>query len=123
MKKLLLSLAAIASVGTALPAAAQTWDHNRPAYQHNIPGVNRSINQREAVLLSRVNQARARRLITRNEAQRLRTELARIEAIEHQYRHRGLSRAEFNNLNARLDRVQVQLERAVHDFGRYGRHW
>jgi hypothetical protein len=123
MKKLLLSLAAVASVGTALPAAAQTWEHNRPAYEHNVPGVNRAINQREAVLRARVDQARARRHITAVQAQTLRAELRRIEAIEHQYRRRGLSRAEYNNLNTRLDRVQAQLDRAVHNHNRYGRRW
>jgi hypothetical protein len=122
MNKLLLSLAAVATVATAMPAAAQTWTYGRVAYEHNIPGLNRSINQREAVLIARIDQARARRQITRNEAQRLRTELARIEAVEHQYRRRGLTRAEYVSLNTRLDRVQVQLDRAIHDFGRFGRH-
>lgn len=124
MKRLLLSLAAVATVGTALPAAAQTWDH-RPAYEHehNVRGLNRLINQREANLLARVEHARARRLITRGEAAHLRAELRRIEMVEHQYRRRGLTRAEFNNLNLRLDRVQVQLDRAIHDFDDFGRRW
>lgn len=123
MKKLILSLAAVASVGAALPAAAQTWDHNRPAYQHNVPGLNRTVNQREAALLTRVDQVRTRRQITAVEAQTLRTELRRIEAVEQQYRRRGLTRAEFNNLNVRLDRVQNQLDRAVHNHNRFGRRW
>ena len=123
MKKLLLSMAAVATLGTAMPAAAQSWTYGRVAYEHNIPGPNRLINQREAVLAARIDQARARRQLTRNEAQRLRAELMRIEAVEHQYRRRGLSRAEFHNLNVRLDRVQTQLDRAVHDRHRFGHRW
>jgi len=132
MKKLLLSLAAVASVGTALPAAAQTWDHNRPAYDqnrpsddhnrptygHNGPGLNGAINQREADLRARIDRALQRHTITRVQAQRLRDELRRIEMIERQYRHGGMTRREAAALNARLDRVQVQLQVVRHHDGR-----
>ena len=122
MKKLILSLAAVAALGTAMPAAAQTWSYGRVAYTHNIPGLNRTINQREATLAARVDLNRQQRQITAREAQVLRTELQRIEAVEHQYRRRGLSQAEFANLTVRLNRVQTQLDQARHNH-RFGHRW
>lgn len=139
MKKLILSLAAVASVGTALPAAAQTWDHNRPAYDQNrptyeqgrpiyerdrlaysrnTPALNRAINQREAELRARIERALQRHAISRAHARRLSDELSRIEISEHQYRHRGMTRREADFLNARLDRVQAELQFVRHHDGR-----
>jgi len=114
MKKILLSLAAVATVGSALPAAAQTWDHNRPTYEHNVPNLNGALNQREAELRARIDRAVARHQISRQQARRLRMELRRIEVVEQQYRRHGLTRAEYNLLNARLDRVQAQLQVTRH---------
>jgi hypothetical protein len=132
MKKLILSLAAVASVGTALPAAAQTWDHNRPAYDQNrptyeqdrpaysryAPALNRAINQREAELRARIEVALQRHTISRAHALRLSDELRRIEVSERQYRRGGMNRREADFLNIRLDRVQAELQTVRHYDGR-----
>lgn len=105
MKKLALALAAVATVGTAMPAAAQTW-HHRPVYNST------SIVQRDANLTNRVIRAEQRGRISRYVATRLRAELRNIRYLTRSWGRDGLNRREVANLNLRLDRVQVQLQRA-----------
>lgn len=112
MKKLVLALAAVATVGTALPAAAQTWQ--RPVYGHPVYGhpFYNGIEQRDATLTARVVRAEQRGRISRYVANRLRIELRNIRYLAHSWGRDGLNHREMANLNLRLDRVQVQLQRA-----------
>ena len=116
MKKVLLTLAAVSAVATtAAPAAAQSYN---AAYR---PVDARAIDQREADLVQRINNAFRRGALTRNEANRLMAELRKVEALEHRYRAGGINRWERDQLMARLDRVQNQIRQERRDDDRrYG---
>ena len=124
MKKVLLSLAAVSAIAAAATPAAAA--HN----DRNVVSAHRLINQREAQLAQRIDRAIHRGQISRFEARALVNELRRIEVLEHRYGRNGLSRAEFADLNIRLDRLQAMLRHERRDDDRrygygygYGTRW
>uniref|UniRef100_B0T1H8 Uncharacterized protein n=1 Tax=Caulobacter sp. (strain K31) TaxID=366602 RepID=B0T1H8_CAUSK len=108
MKRILLTLAALAAVSAApLAAQAAPWQ---------------SINQRQANLEQRINQGIRTGQITRPEAARLRGEFRSISRLEASYRRsHGLSMRERADLDARFDRLsrQIRVERHDRDDRRY----
>ena len=129
MKKLALSLAAIASVAAAAPSIANAqlkfpWGYNNNGYAHS------SINQREQRIEWQIRQGQRNGEITFGEARSLRVQLASIERLERMYARGGLNRAEFIDLNSRLNRLEGQVSVAMNDFDRgreygsgYGYGW
>lgn len=102
MKRILLSLAALATVAAApLAAQAAPWQ---------------SVNQRQANLEQRINQGVRSGQITRPEAARLRGEFKSISRLEANYRRsNGLSGRERADLDARFDRLSRQIMAEKHD--------
>lgn len=124
-KKLFISaLAAVAAASVALPAAAQSYGgsyghHNRgPAANHS--GWN-SINARQANLDRRIDMGVRNGQLSRREAVNLRTQFNGLLRLESQYRRKGLSAWERQDLDRRFDRLsaQIRVERRDHD----GRRW
>ena len=109
MKKILLSVAAVASLAAAVPAMAQPYGPGRPEAAYNI-------NQRQAQIARRIDRGQRDGSLSLREARRLRAELARIESLEHSYRHRGLSRWERADLDRRLDVLSRQVFGERHDW-------
>lgn len=106
MKKLIVSLAAVASVvSVAAPAAAQSWQN---------------INQRQDRIERRIDQGVRHGDLTRREAIRLRDDVRQIARLEARYRVNGLSTWERQDLDRRLDRLEAQLrfERRDHQYSR-----
>ena len=103
MKRVLLSVAAVSAVLTALPAAASAapWQ---------------PVNERQANLERRIDQGLRRGDLTRPEAARLRAEFRDIARLERQYRRTdGLSRWERRDLDRRFDRLSGQIYAQRHD--------
>ncbi|MGR4866257.1 hypothetical protein [Caulobacter sp. LARHSG274] len=102
MKRILLSLAALAAVSAApLAAQAAPWQ---------------SINQRQANLEQRIDQGVRSGELTRAEAARLRGEFRSIARLEASYRRsHGLSMRERADLDARFDRLSRQVVAEKHD--------
>ncbi len=102
MKRILLSLAALAAVSAApLAAQAAPWQ---------------SINQRQANLEQRIDQGVRSGELTRAEAARLRGEFRSIARLEASYRRsHGLSMRERADLDARFDRLSRQVLAEKHD--------
>jgi len=102
MKRILISLAALATVAAApLAAQAAPWQ---------------SVNQRQAKLEQRIDQGVRTGAITRPEAARLRGEFRSISRLEVSYRRsNGLSMRERNDLDARFDRLSRQIMVEKHD--------
>ena len=103
MKRILLSLAALAVVSAApLAAQAAPWQ---------------SINQRQANLEQRIDQGVRKGDLTRNEAVRLRSQFRELTQLEHQYRRSGggLSARERQDLDRRFDRLSRQVMAEKHD--------
>ena len=102
MKRILLSLAALAVVSAApLAAQAAPWQ---------------SINQRQASLEQRIHRGVRSGELTRAEAARLRGEFRSIARLETSYRRsNGLSMRERADLDARFDRLSRQVLAEKHD--------
>ncbi len=130
MKKILLSVAALASLAAAVPAMAQPYgDYNRGydnGYQHygydrgyNDRAFNIDARQRQLAML--IDRGRRDGSISWIEARQLRNELARIEYLEQRYRVNGLNGWERADLDRRLDRLALQIRAERRDGDRDGR--
>jgi ABC-type microcin C transport system permease subunit YejB len=103
MKRLAMSLTAVAAVLAIAPAAAQAapWQ---------------SLNQRQANLEQRIDQGVRSGSLTRQEAQRLRGELASLDRLETRYRRSGgLDPRERADLDRRFDQLSAQVRFQKHD--------
>lgn len=105
MKAVAISLIA-ASV--AIPSVAEAQRHQ-------------PIDQRQHNILNRIDRGVRNGSLTRNEAQRLRTEFRGLERLEYRYRANGLSVRERNDLNRRYDVLsqRVRYERRDRQDRRY----
>ena len=115
MKKILIGIAAIATLGATAPAAAQYR-----AYNDN--GIENRIGQ----LQNRLQAGVQRGTITRGEAVQLRERLRQLRQIERQFSRNGLTRGERDNLQQRIRNLQQQIKYAERNgndrFDRDGRY-
>ena len=126
MRKVLISLAA---AGTALafatPATAQFYPAQMQSqgygYGQQYRGGMRSLQVRVDRIQRDIEQLRARRIITRNEAQGLRSESRGIERRLYQASRNGLRRDERRNIEHRIARLEQHVRREASDGNRrYG---
>ena len=110
MRKLLISLAAVASVTAALPAAAQVW--------RLAPSVNRQIQSDINQLRNQIERARSRRTISPREAAGLRRDAMNVQRTYNRYARNGLNLAEVRALESRVNRVRVRLRLERRDWDR-----
>jgi ABC-type microcin C transport system permease subunit YejB len=107
MKRLAMSLSAVAVALAIAPAAAQAapWQ---------------PINQRQANLEQRIDQGVRSGELTRNEARRLRSEFAALDRLEMRYRRSGggLDPRERADLDRRFDRLSAEIRLQKHDYQR-----
>lgn len=106
MKKLLLSMTALATLATgvaATPAAAQRY------------GGWQSINSRQDNLNRRIAQGVRNGSLTRAEAQRLRYRFADLNRLEVRYRRDGLTQWERRDLDRRFDALSRSIRWERHD--------
>jgi hypothetical protein len=101
MKPALVSLAAMAALAAAVatPAAAQP-------YRHGAPWV--SVNARQARIDTQIDRGLRTGQLTRREASRLKGQFRAIQRLEARYRAGGLSAWERNDLDRRLNRLEVR---------------
>jgi TolA-binding protein len=125
MKKLLLSMTALATLATgvaATPAAAQRWQQNDRSY-----GNWQSINQRQANLYQRIEMGVRNGSLTRVEASTLRGRFVAINNLEQRYRRNGLTQWERRDLDQRFNALSQQIRSQRHDRqdrdGRHDRDW
>lgn len=106
MKKLLLSMTALATLATgvvATPAAAQRY------------GNWQTINQRQDNLYRRIEQGVRNGSLTRREATQLRTRFVQLNRLEQSYRRNGLSQWERRDLDRRFDQLSHAIRVDRHD--------
>jgi hypothetical protein len=125
MKKLALSLAAIASVAAAAPTIAQAqmkfpWGVGTSAYNRGY-GV-ATINDREQRIAFQINRGERNGELTIGEARSLRIQLQQIERLEARYAWNGFSRAEYIDLSQRLNRLEGNVQVAMNDYDRGDRY-
>lgn len=126
MRKLIISLAA---AGTALafatPASAQYFPQPQPygygyGYGHNYGyGQVRALQARIDGIQRRIEHLRARRLITRDEANGLRSESRELERRLYRIGRNGLNYNEARRIEYRIARLEQHVRREVRD----GRGW
>jgi hypothetical protein len=100
VKKLLMSVAAIATLASATAASAQPF----------VPSF--GIDAREAAAARRIAWCEATHRMSHAQAAYLRFQLRMIERLEWQLRHGGLTYFEYRVLSARLSRLEAQIRRA-----------
>ena len=102
MKNLKLMIAGIGIAVAAVPtvASAQPWQ---------------SINARQASLDQRIDMGVRSGQLSRNEAQRLRTEYRGLVRLEQRYRAGGLNQWERRDLNRRFDALSAKIRYERHD--------
>jgi len=129
MRKILISLTA---AGTALafaaPASAQFYpaqgqgyayqgQPNAYGYGHNRGGM-RALQYRVDRIQRDIEQLRARRIITRNEANGLRSEARGIERRIYRSSRNGLQHSEMRNIEYRIARLEQHVRREASDGNR-----
>ncbi len=109
MKRLALSLLAVAAVATmASPAQAQNW-LNLPSFQHW--NLNSMISNEQA----RITAGRANGSLTAQEAGRLQRRLDDINALKFQISRDGVSRADQQLIDSKLDQLAQDIYRESND--------
>jgi hypothetical protein len=120
MKKVLLSLAAVASVAAAVPAMAQPFGHGPDRVIDVAYGrFDNNINQRQRDIAIRIDRGQRDGSLNWREARMLKGQLAQVASLEQRYRIGGLNGWERADLNQRLDRLSAQVRSNRHD-GEYG---
>jgi hypothetical protein len=105
MKRILIGVLAASALATALPAAAAPWQ---------------SINGRQAQIFAKIDRGVRTGGLTRAEAYRLRQQFYAIARTETRYRRtgRGLSAWERNDLDRRLNALNLRVRGQRHDYQR-----
>ena len=122
-KKALIPALALVAASVALPAAAQSYGHDRDGrggrdndrYEQRGDYGWQSINQRQNQLDRRIDQGVRNGSLTRREAGRLRAEFTQLVRLEANYRRGGLNRWERNDLDQRDDRLAARIRSERHD--------
>ena len=125
MKKLLLAIAAVGTLGAALPAMADPYDHggydrggrgdysdyrDRVGYRGDYGyGGGREIGQRTREISFRIDRGVRDGSLDWREARGLRTRLDDIQRLGYRYGRDGLNGWERADLNARLDRLSYEV--------------
>lgn len=129
MRKVLISLAAAGTaVAFAAPASAQFYPAQSQGYQQGYQGQGygynrggmRALQYRVDRIQRDIEQLRARRIISRNEANGLREEARGIERRIYRASRNGLQRSEMRNIDYRIARLEQHVRREVADGNRRG---
>lgn len=119
-KKALIPALVLVAASVAVPAAAQSYGHDRNGrgndrYEQRDERGWQSINQRQNQLDRRIDQGVRNGSLTRREAGRLRAEFGQLVRLEANYRRGGLNRWERNDLDQRFDRLSARIRAERHD--------
>jgi hypothetical protein len=123
MRKVLISLAAAgAALGVATPAAAQYYPappvYGAPygnAYGYNNYGQVRALQVRINQIQRQIENLRDRRMISRNEANGLRSESRELERRLAYSGRNGLNYNELRNIEVRIARLEQHVRHEVRD--------
>ena len=117
IRKALLPVLAASAVLVSTPALAQNFSvslsFGSPGYSNGY-GYGRpphDLHYRARVLAQHVDRLAWSGGVNRLEARRLSRELNQYQQLEYRYARNGLSRAEYRDLDRRLDRIQWGIQR------------
>jgi hypothetical protein len=120
MRKLILSLAAAgAAVAFATPASAQYGQPYGNAYGYNNYGQVRALQARIDNIQRQIERLRAQRLLSRDEANGLRSESRDLERRLFNRSRNGLNYQELRSIEYRVARLEQHVRREVRDGNRW----
>ena len=118
IRKALLPVLAASAVMVSTPALAQNFSvslsFGSPGYGYGYGHAPRDLHYRARVLSQHVDRLAWSGGVDRFEARRLSRELNQYQRLEYRYARNGLSRAEYRDLDRRLDRIQYRLQRTAY---------
>ncbi|MDI6625748.1 MAG: hypothetical protein QME55_13535 [Brevundimonas sp.] len=124
IRKALLPVLAASAVMVSTPALAQNFSISfgvgSPGYSQGYGYgqargyAPRDLNYRARVLSQRIDQLAWSRDVHPREARALARQMNQYQRLEYRYARNGLSRAEYRDLDRRLDRIQYQLQRTAY---------
>ncbi|MFN3669845.1 MAG: hypothetical protein ACK4VY_11085 [Brevundimonas sp.] len=125
MKKMLIPALALVAASVAVPAMAQSYGaqhyNGGPRYEQNRGNSWQNISQRKYAMDQRIDRGERNRLLSRQEATRLRSELNSLVRLERSYMQGGLSIRERTDLDRRYNILgaRIREERRDRDGRRY----
>ncbi len=123
MKKVLLTAAGFAALAVSVPASAQVGEILRQGVESILGGGNEyrgGTTERQLMQLnSEIRAGYQRGQISQREASRLQDELRSIAQREQDYRSGGLSRAESDDLERRIQMVRSRIQQANYSNGNW----
>jgi hypothetical protein len=110
MRKILLSIAAVAAAVSAVPATAQSWRAQ--------PVAGRQIQNEIAQLTNQIARAEQRRAISPREANGLGREALQLQRSYNRFARDGLDRRELRQIETQLENLRQRLRLERRDFDR-----
>jgi opacity protein-like surface antigen len=124
MRKFLVTAALAAStLVAAAPAAAQWYPPQGNAYGYNNYGQVRRLDARIDAIQTQINHLDRRNILSNREAGRLRNESRDVENRLHRVARNGFSGWERNDIENRIQRLEVRIQREARDGNRYGGYY
>lgn len=123
IRKALLPVLAASAVMVSTPALAQNFSISfgigSPGYSQSYGYGARgyapqNLHYRARVLSQHIDRLAWSRGVHPREARALTREMNRYQRLEYRYARNGLSRAEYRDLDRRLDRIQYRLQRTAY---------
>jgi opacity protein-like surface antigen len=124
MRKFLVSAALAAStLVAAAPAAAQWYPPQGNAYGYNNYGQVRRLDARIDAMQRQIDHLDRRNILSNREAGRLRGESRDVENRLHRVARNGFTGWERNDIENRIRRLEVRIQREARDGNRYNGYY
>jgi hypothetical protein len=118
IRKALLPVLAASAVMVSTPALAQnfgvTLSFGSPGYSQGYGYGPRDLHYRAQMLSQHIDRLAWSGGVHHWEARDLAREMNQYQRLEYRYARNGLSRAEYRDLDRRLDRIEYQLQRSAY---------
>ena len=105
------------SFGVGSPGYSQGYGYGDRGYGYGHRSYGyapRDLNYRARVLSQRIDRLAWSREVHPREARALVRQMNQYQRLEYRYARNGLSRAEYRDLDRRLDRIEYQLQRTAY---------
>lgn len=124
MRKFIISAALAAStLVAAAPAAAQWYPPQGNAYGYDNYGQVRRLDARIDAMQRQITNLDRRNVLSNREAARLRDDSREIENRLHRVARNGFTNWERNDIENRIQRLEVRIQREARDGNRYDRYY
>lgn len=126
MRKFIISAALAASILVAAAPAAAQWYPQQPqgnAYGYNNYGQVRRLDARIDAIQRQIDHLDRRNILSNREAGRLRGESRDVEIRLHRVARNGFNGWERNDIENRIQRLEVRVQREARDGNRYNGYY